>query len=88
MMELLDTQIAPFTPQQAASLKYPLQFLCNFANAVLDNETGDLLKYLHLIKHPKYRETWSNSFGTEIRRLAATMETIFFVNRKEIPQDR
>jgi hypothetical protein len=44
---------APFTARQAASRKYPLQFLCNLAYAVLDNETGDLLEYHHLMKHPK-----------------------------------
>jgi hypothetical protein len=31
-----------FTNQQAASHKYPLQFLCDFALAVLDEEMGDL----------------------------------------------
>jgi hypothetical protein len=35
---------APFTVRQAASRKYPLQFLCNLVYAVLDKETGDLLK--------------------------------------------
>jgi len=34
---------APFTAQQAALRKYPLQFLCDLAYAVLDDETGDLL---------------------------------------------
>ena len=33
----------PFTNQQAAARKYPLQFLCDFASSVLDEETGDLL---------------------------------------------
>ena len=33
---------APFTAQQAASRKYPLQFLCDLTYAVLDDETGDL----------------------------------------------
>jgi hypothetical protein len=50
---------APFTPAQAAACKYPLQFLCNFAYAILDKDTGNLLEYRHLIKHPKYRNTWS-----------------------------
>ena len=57
----------PFTNQQAASRKYPLQFLCDFASAVLDEETGDLLEYRHLLKNPKYRDIWSKSFGMEIR---------------------
>ena len=79
---------ASFTPQQAASRKYPLQFLCDLAYAVLDDETGDLLEYRHLMKHPKYKDVWTKSFGTEIRRLATTTETIFFIKKDEIPQER
>jgi hypothetical protein len=60
------TSTQPFTNQQAASCKFPLQFLCNFASAVLDNKTGDLLEYPHLFKHPKYKDVWSKSFGKEI----------------------
>ena len=79
---------APFTPAQAAARRYPLQFLCDFAYAVLDDDTGDLLEYRHLIKHPKYKDTWSQSFGQEIRRLATTTETIFFINKQDIPENR
>ena len=79
---------APFSPRQAASRTFPLQFLCDLAYAVLDDDTGNLLEYRHLIKHPKYKDTWSNSFGKEIRRLATTTETIFFINKTDIPQDR
>jgi hypothetical protein len=43
------TPTQPFTTQQAASRKFLLQFLCNFASAVLNNETGDLLEYCHLL---------------------------------------
>ena len=78
----------PFTNKQAAASKYPLQFICDFAYAVLDDETGDLLEYRHLLKHPKYRDVWSNSFGTEIRRLATTTETIAFMAKQQIPQAR
>ena len=78
----------PFTPQQAASRTFPLQFLCDPEYAVLNNDTGNLLEYRHLIKHPKYKDTWSNSFGNEIRRLATKTETIFFINKTDIPQDR
>jgi len=79
---------APFSPQQAASRKYPLQFLCDLAYAVLDDETGDLLEYRHLMKHPKYKDVWTKSFGTEIRRLATMTETIFFIKKDEIPHER
>ena len=44
---------APFTTRQATLRKYPLQSLCDLAYAVLDDKTGDLLKYHHLMKHPK-----------------------------------
>jgi hypothetical protein len=79
---------APFTARQAASRKYPLQFLCDLAYAVLDDKTGDLLEYCHLMKHPKYMDVWTKSFGTEIRRLATTTETIVFIIKDDIPNDR
>ena len=79
---------APFSPRQAASRTFPLQFLFDLAYAVLDDDTGNLLEYRHLIKHPKYKDTWSNSFGKEIRRSATTTETIFFISKTDIPQDR
>ncbi len=79
---------APFTPAQAALRKYPLLFLCKFAYAILDKDTGNLLEYHHLIKHPKYKTTWSQSFRKEIRQLATTTATIVFINKYQIPEDR
>jgi hypothetical protein len=78
----------PFSNQQAAAHKYPLQFLCDFASAVLDDKTGNLLKYRHLLKHPKYKVIWSKLFGTKIRRLATTTKTIAFMSKDMIPQNR
>jgi hypothetical protein len=85
-MEILAFK-APFIPRQVAARQYPLQFLCGFAYSVLDNKRGDLLEYPHLMKHPKYKDGWK-SFGTEIRCLATTTETIFFIKKDEIPQER
>jgi hypothetical protein len=47
LFHLMNTPGLPrlFTNQQATSQKYPLQFLCDFANAVLDDKTGNLLEY-------------------------------------------
>jgi hypothetical protein len=87
MMEIPGYE-APFTLQQAVSRTFPLQFLCDFAYAVLDDDTGNLLKYCQLIKHPKYKDTWSNLFGMEIRGLATATETIFFINKMDIPHNR
>ena len=39
------------TAKSAASRKFPMNFLCNYANAVLDIETEELLEYRHLIAH-------------------------------------
>ena len=39
-------------------------------NAVLDTETGKMLEYRKLIRHPKYKEEWSTSCANEFGRLA------------------
>jgi hypothetical protein len=65
LLHMMDapTLTQPFINQQAVSCKFPLQCLCDFASAVLDDKTGDLLEYRHLLKHPKYKDVWSKSFG-------------------------
>ena len=40
------------------------------------------------MKDPKYKDIWTKSFGTEIRILTKTMETIFFIRKEDIPSDR
>ena len=78
----------PFDNTHITTRKYPLQFPCDFASAVLDDETGALLEYRHLLKHPKHKDVWRNSFGKEIRRLATTTKTIAFMAKQQIPQAR
>ena len=66
--------------------------------AVLDGDTGELLEYRHLMKNPKYKEIWGNSFGNEVGWLAQGMpgrisketatNTMFFIVQDEIPLDR
>ena len=41
-------------PHARAKEKFPMEILREFSNAVLDEETGDMLEYRHLIKHPKF----------------------------------
>ena len=84
----MPTPTQPFTTRQAALRKFLLQFLCNFASAVLNNETGDLLEYCHLLKHPKYKDVWSKLFGKEVGHLATTTKTIAFMSKQDIPQAR
>ena len=80
--------IPGLTAKSTASRKFPLQFWCDYANAVMDTDTGDLLEYRHLLKHPKHRVRWQKSFSKEIRRLATITETIKFITMKDIPADR
>jgi hypothetical protein len=79
---------APFTAKQVASRKYSLQFFYDIAYAVLDGKTGNLVEYRHLMKHPKYKDVWTKSFQTEIRRLPTTTKTIFFVWKEDLPCNR
>lgn len=67
-----------------------------FAGAVLDAATGEMMEYRHLIKHPKHKGTWGDSFGDEVGRLAQGRQksglegtnTLFFINFNQIPKDR
>ena len=34
-------------------------------------DTGDLLEYRHLLKHPKYKETWGKGHAMEVVRSLA-----------------
>ena len=43
-------------------------------NAVLNEDTGELMEYRHLIGNPKYREIWGQAYGNELGRLAQGME--------------
>ncbi len=41
------------------------------------------------MKHPKYKDIWTKSFGTEIRRLPTiTTQATFFVWKEDIPCNR
>ena len=82
-------------PQKAAIRKYPLQLFCELAGAVLDEETGDLLEYLHLVKHPNHKKVWGGAFSKEVGRLAQGLpgivegtDTLNFIFKHEIPSDR
>jgi hypothetical protein len=35
-------------------------------HAVLNDETGELMEYRHLVSNPKYRDTWKNAYGKEL----------------------
>ncbi len=55
---------------------------------MLNDKTGDLLEYRHLLRHPKYRDIWSKLFVTKICWLATTTEMIAFMSKDMIPHNR
>jgi hypothetical protein len=64
------------------------------AQAIFDEESGQMLKYWKRITHPKYREAWTHSSANEFGHLAQGvgsriegMNTIFFVQKKDIAAD-
>ena len=64
-------------------------------HAVLDQETGQLLEYRQLLKHPRFKEVWNRSSADEFGRLAQGVggrikgtDTIRFIHKHEVPQDR
>ena len=61
MLTAVEESGAHPTARQAATRKFPLHFLVDLAAAVLDEETGELLEYRHLIKKPKLKEQWGLS---------------------------
>jgi len=65
------------------------------AHAVLDQETGELLEYHRLLKHPRFKEVWNRSAADEFGRLAQGIgerikgtDTMRFIHKHKIPVDR
>ena len=61
----------------------------------MDEETGYLLEYRHLVKHPNHRKLWSGAFGKEVGHLSQGLpsivegtNTVNFIFKNEIPADR
>jgi hypothetical protein len=95
MLTVMELSGMQTNPQRLASRQFPLQFLHEVAGAVMDVETGDMMEYRHLLKHPKYRETWSKAFGKEIGRLAQGQkgvvngtDALFFIPKSDVPPER
>jgi len=64
-------------------------------NAVLNDETGELMEYRHLLSNPKYCDTWKNAYGKELGRLAQGLpgivkgtDTIVYIPKADVPHDR
>ena len=79
------------SPAKLASRRYPVEMI----NAVLNEETGELMEYRHIMKSPKYRSLYKNSYSKELGRLAQGIpdvvkgtNTIFFIDKADVPAER
>jgi hypothetical protein len=77
-----------------ATRKFPLIWLCEMANSVIDKEC-QLLEYSQLIANPKTRATWTHSYGNKLGWLAEDMpdrvtgtDTVFFIPKDKVPYSR
>ena len=64
-------------------------------NSVMDLETGKMLSYRDLLKHPKLGPDWNVLVANEFGRLAQGVgnrikgtNTIKFINKEDVPSDR
>eukprot|EP00804_Cyclotella_cryptica_P008108 CCRYP_004594-RA/>CCRYP_004594-RA protein AED:0.30 eAED:0.28 QI:0/0/0/1/0/0.5/2/0/866 len=91
MLHFSQLSATTVTAQRAAARMFPT----NFLNAVLNENTGELMEYRHLIKDPKYSTTWRKAYGKELGRLAQGIpglvqgtNTIVFIAKDDVPTDR
>jgi hypothetical protein len=95
MLTVMEMAKPTMNLRQLAARRFPLEFLCEFANAVMCDETGDMLEYRQLVKKPKYRDMWTKAFGKEIGRLAQGQKGVVegtdalnFIPYSNVPADR
>ena len=76
--------------------------LTHAAHSVLDHDTGKLLNYVQLRKHPKFQETWNKYFSNKMGRLCQGVGTgenvlvkrvevtdnFYVIKFEDIPNDR
>jgi hypothetical protein len=61
-----------------------------------DEETNTYLNYQQLLRHPKYKDTWSKSSANEFGRLTNGLKdrrvkgtnTMHFIRKADVPADR
>jgi hypothetical protein len=62
---------------------------------LLNNETGELMEYQHLVTNPKYRDTWKTAYGKELGQLSQGLPSIVnstnniaFIHKTDLPPDQ
>ena len=91
MLACVDIAQLRLSPAALSGRRFPIEML----NAVLDEDTGELMEYRALMKHPRYRTLYAQSYAKELGRLAQGIpgvvkgtNTIFFVDKSDVPADR
>ena len=69
MLEYINVAQRRLTHVRLAQRKFPIEIL----SAVLNEDTGKFMEYLKLMKNPKYRNLYRNSYVKEIGILAQVM---------------
>ena len=72
-----------------------MPYSAKLAGVALDSTTGELLEYLHLIKHPIYKAVWGSASGKEVGRLFQGLlgviegtDTLCFIAKTQIPKEQ
>jgi hypothetical protein len=66
----------------------------NFIGAIINNVTGNVLEYCHLIKSESHCTIWQHSFANKLGHLFQGIhdikgtDTCFFIRKQEMPQDK
>ena len=90
-MSCTDVSQLKLSPRNLASRLFPIKMI----NAVLEEDTGELMEYHHLMRNPKCCQLYGKSYAKELVRLAQEMpgqvegtNTIFFINKADVPSAR
>ena len=80
-----------FSPRKLSSRRFPIEMI----NAVLNEETGELMEYRHIMNNPKYFQLYATSYSKDLGRLAQGIpgqsegtNTIYFIDKADIPVER
>ena len=79
------------SPKSLASRHFSVEMI----NAVLNKEIGELMDYRQVMKCPKYQKIYARFYIKELGRLAQGIpgvvngtNTIFFINKTDVPAER
>ena len=90
MFSFATLNLLNLSPARLDGRRFPLEML----NAVLNEEIGEIMEYRQLMKSPKYRNLYKNSYSKELGRLAQGIpdvvkgtNTIFFIDKADVPTE-